>query len=212
MKRAIALIVLALSACEQPAAPGRGNIYSYADTLGGAPQIFHWPETTLPVRYYAAAEGALPEISQRGLEMWQDQFLYGEFRATLWSDSNTADVILRFSGGPPPPADPDTSMIVAACQGVTTPLIDPNTSTLERPMRVTLSWFTGNAPEAIAACLERVVAHELGHTLGLFNAAHAGTNATDLMAGPPRVYAPSDRDRSTVEVLYHTPPTIRPPR
>ena len=204
--------VLVVGACEEPAAPGRGNVYSYADTLDSSPLVFHWPETSLPVRYYAPAEGGLADITGRALEMWQAQFLYGEFRSALWSDSNTADIILNFSAGPPPPAEPDTTSLVNACQGMTAPLVDPATSTLERPMRVTLSWFTGHAPEAIAACLERVVAHELGHTMGLFNAEHAGTNSSDLMASPPRVYQPSDRDRSTVEVLYHTPPTIRPPR
>jgi predicted Zn-dependent protease len=47
--------------------------------------------------------------------------------------------------------------------------------------------------------------HELGHALGLLQ--HS-PDTTDLMHSSPRVRAPSDR--RSVEVLYHTEPTIAP--
>ena len=47
-----------------------------------------------------------------------------------------------------------------------------------------------------------------GHTLGL-GSHSADTN--DLMNPLPRRLALSDRDRYTIQVLYHTTPTIGPP-
>jgi predicted Zn-dependent protease len=81
---------------------------------------------------------------------------------------------------------------------------------LERPMRVSLTIRAGYTPGKVAACLERVTLHELGHTLGLFNPSHAGADLTDLMHPFPQVYQPGPRDRTTVEVLYHTVPTVSP--
>lgn len=213
MRRGLAAgtIVAGLAAaCEQPATPSRGSIYSYADTFNGSRQVFHWPAAWLPVRYYARPEGDLPQLTRRGLERWEAQFLYGEFRGVAVSDSTDADVVVRFEAGPPPPATPDTTSTARACEGVTSFTLD-SANALERPLRVTVRWFTGFTPGTIAACLDRVVTHELGHTLGLFNPSHAGTDSTDIMYAFPRLYSPAVRDRATVEVLYHTPPTITPP-
>ena len=54
-----------------------------------------------------------------------------------------------------------------------------------------------------------VTIHEVGHALGLFQ--HSTDSLSDIMASPPRVSLPSDGDRRTVEVLYHTPATLSPP-
>ena len=62
-------------------------------------------------------------------------------------------------------------------------------------------------PEQVAACVVRVTVHELGHAIGILR--HS-SNPADLMYPSPAVAAPSDGDRRTVEVLYHTAPTIRP--
>jgi predicted Zn-dependent protease len=198
------------AACNGPAAPARPSIYSYADTVAGTPLVFHWPADRLPVRYYARPEGSLPERTRVAIAQWEAQFLYGEFSGVLVSDSNDADVVIAFESGPPPPGEADTTSTVTACQGVTSPVLDAS-NRLERPLRVTLQWFSGHTPEIIAACLNRLVSHEVGHTLGLFNEAHAGADVTELMNEFPRVYGPAARDRATVEVLYHTTPTISPP-
>ncbi len=81
---------------------------------------------------------------------------------------------------------------------------------LSDKLRVTLRWFSHPDPSAIANCVARVIAHEIGHTLGIFAADHAGTNPTDLMFSPPSVRRPSQRDRVTVELLYHQQPDIAP--
>jgi len=74
-------------------------------------------------------------------------------------------------------------------------------------MRVT--WDARYPDADVVNCLERVTIHELGHTLGLF--AHS-TSELDLMHPNPRVRVPSPADRATAEILYHTAPTIGPPR
>jgi predicted Zn-dependent protease len=196
------------AACDGAVAPARVSLYSYADTFAGQPVVFRWPASYLPIRYYAYPDDPLPRLVRRGLAQWEHQFLYGEFRAVLVADSTQADVIVAFEGLAPPPAEPDTAIPVPACEGVTTPILAG--TTLERPLRVTLRWFSGYAPGQVAACLERVTPHELGHTLGLFNQSHAGADVTDLMHPFPQVYQPGPRDRTTVEVLYHSLPTVTP--
>ena len=54
----------------------------------------------------------------------------------------------------------------------------------------------------------RVVVHELGHTIGLLQESPA---PEDVMYPTVQVAVPSGRDRQTVQVLYHTAPTIGPP-
>jgi predicted Zn-dependent protease len=208
MRHWLAVGLVAAAACEGVVAPRRVNVYSYADTVAGQRVVFHWPGSYLPVRYYAYPDAPLPQLVRGGLARWEAQFLYGEFRAVLVADSAQADVIVAFEGAAPPPAEPDTVGAVAACEGVTAPIVAG--TTLERPVRVSLRVLSGFTPGQVAACIERVTLHELGHTLGLFNANHAGADSTDLMNAFPRVYQPGPRDRATVEVLYHTQPTITP--
>ena len=208
MKHWLAAGLVATVACEGAVAPRRLSIYSYADTIGGQRLVFHWPGAYLPIRYYAYPDAPLPQLVGGGLARWEAQFLYGEFRAVLVTDSTQADVIVAFQGAAPPPAEPDTVGAVVACQGRTDPIVAG--ATLERPIRVSLSVFSGFTPGQVAACIDRVTLHELGHTLGLFNQSHAGADATDLMNAFPRVYQPGARDRATVEVLYHTAPTVSP--
>ena len=208
MRHWLAAGLVAAAACESAVAPRRLNLFSYADTVAGQRVVFHWPGSYLPIRYYAYPDAPLPELVRGGLARWEAQFLYGEFRAVLVTDSAQADVIVAFQGAAPPPAEPDTVEAVAACEGLTAPIVAG--TTLERPLRVSLRPLSGFTPGQVAACIERVTLHELGHTLGLFNQAHAGADVTDLMYAFPRVYEPGARDRATVEVLYHTVPTVSP--
>jgi predicted Zn-dependent protease len=56
--------------------------------------------------------------------------------------------------------------------------------------------------------MRRVAIHEMGHSLGLLR--HSGFDE-DIMFGSPLVDYPSRFDRRSVEVLYHSQPTVQPP-
>ena len=66
------------------------NIAGGVDTLS-----FHWPRSSLPVKVWAEDALNLPSHTRRGLDQWEEAFLYGEFAAVVVSDSSTADVIVR---------------------------------------------------------------------------------------------------------------------
>jgi len=159
------------------------------------------------------------------LQVWERQFLYGEFTATLVTDSASADVIVIWEDSIPPDVPPDTAGALGACDGLTQYVVDSTAAmspsdtagtnaggqpplTMTGPIRVQLRVRPGFSEAQVAACMQRVAAHELGHTLGILT--HSPAN-TDLMWGIPTTSTPTNRDRNTAQVLYHTAPTIAPP-
>jgi predicted Zn-dependent protease len=204
MTRAIlAAALVALTACAEPTIPQRTAAYRF-DWFG---QVFRWPVERVPVRYFADPRGAMPRLVRDAVAHWKQQFLYGELAGVLVSDSMAADVVVRWRDTVPPDVPPDAGTPVEACSGVTTFTIDSANEIVD-PLSVTLWPFPGFTEAQVAACLKRVATHELGHSIGLLQ--HSG-DSTDVMWAPPLVGAPSERDRETAEVLYHTAPTIRPP-
>jgi hypothetical protein len=194
------------AACADPAAPARQAAYPFDDGFGA---VFRWPASRLPVRVFADTRGPMSSLVAQGLAAWEAQFLYGEFRAALEPDSSRADVVVTWTGTVPPDVPPDPGPPVPACGGLTTLIVDATGAALERPIRVTVTDLGGQpTPGQLVACFARTVTHELGHALGLLQ--HSSDPA-DLMAAQPLTAAPTARDRRTVEVLYHTVPTIGPP-
>jgi len=201
MKRVL-LLVLALG-CGDILTPSRTP--RYLSDLAG--EVFHWPSDRLPVRYFADTRGTMPVLVRASLQAWEDQFLYGEFTGTMVADSNAADVIIIWQDSIPPDVPPDTAGALGACDGVTSYVID-STGAMTEPIRVQLRVRLGFTEPQVAACMERVAAHELGHTLGILTHSPA---TTDLMYGTPATKTPTNRDRNTAQVLYHTTSTIEPP-
>ncbi|HEX4574068.1 MAG TPA: hypothetical protein VH158_02985, partial [Gemmatimonadales bacterium] len=113
------------------------------------------------------------------------------------------------SGSVPPDVPPDTAPPVPACQGLTkVPAVDSTTNRFGGPFHVYLSVLGGYTPAQVQACMRRTAIHEVGHVLGLFLESPA---PLDIMYVTPAVAAPSEQDRRTVEVLYHTRATVLPP-
>ncbi len=112
-----------------------------------------------------------------------------------------------------PDVPPDPGAPVYACSGATSvPSTDAGNRFTE-PFHIRLAILPGFTPAQVGACLRRTVIHEAGHALGLFQ--HSPDPA-DIMWGPSGATPitadrPSDQDRRTAEVLYHTTPTLLPP-
>ena len=177
---------------EAPAVPGPG-----VDTLS-----FHWSHAELPVRVWVEDAFGLPEHMARAIEVWESAFLYGEFDATVVSDSTTADVIVR--GGTPEEKLQRLrlhSALRPECAGVTDLDIDVATHELRLPIRVFVDPRSLPDDPGIEPCLALTSIHELGHAIGIF--AHS-EDPEDIMYTDPEVDLPSNRDITTAEAAYHT--------
>lgn len=203
---ALLTVITLILGCGDIVTPSRAPRYP-ADHPALPGEIFRWPSARLPVRYFADPRGAMRALVSQGVGVWEQQFLYGEFHGQLVADSGDADVIVLWQDSVPPDVPSDTAGAAGACSGVTTILID-STNTISEALRVRVSISPGFTTAQVAACLPRVTAHELGHSIGLLR--HS-SGPDDLMSGIPRVDFPTARDRRTAEVLYHTAPTIAPP-
>lgn len=208
---------LALAACSDPAIPSRSGIYSFADTVIFGPDttlyLYHWPATRLPVRFWTDPRSNMRFLIERAVRGWENQFLYREFSGALVTDSGDADVIVTWTDSVPPDVPPDTvGGPVNACGGVTIYDFD---STLTGPVHVQLTVFTGGpvyTAGQVQSCMRRIAMHEIGHALGLgFPSNRHSAFDEDVMYGAPLVDYPSRFDRRTVEVLYHSTPTVGPP-
>jgi Matrixin len=198
-----ALLALATAiACSDVVAPSRNSRYDWrllvdydsaglrVDTLS-----FHWPRNHLPVKIWVEDQYGMPGFIEQGIRLWRAAFLYGEWDGVEVSDSSTADVIVR-TIIPPPQSIPGR---VPACVGATDVDTVSNRFQLRVPIRLYVYPSIPNDPN-LDACLRTVAAHELGHSLGLFQ--HS-SDSLDLMYGVPTATFLSDRDLGTVLNAYH---------
>lgn len=200
-------ILLAVSAavaaggCGDISPPNRtADFYDWQLMTSEGALTFNWPKSSLPVRIWVEDSLGLPGHTAAGIETWKAQLLYGEWDAVVVGDSSTADVVLGFSIIP---AIRSVKLLSQGrmCSGVTSfPPLVGSTITLPFRVRITNRSADPTSPQA-QSCFAITVAHELGHTMGLFQ---ESDDPNDLMYGIDPTTGPSTRDRNSVQQLYHS--------
>ena len=195
-------MVMVGAACGEISPPNRAtDFYDWRLNDAGQLLTFNWPRSSLPVKIWVEDTLGLPEYTAQGIAAWKDQLLYNEWDAVLVSDSSTADVVIGFSIIPAIRSVKLYSL-APGCSGLTSfpPLVD---STITLPFRVRIiNQSTDPTSPQAQSCFSITVAHELGHTLGLFQ---ESANPNDLMYGADPTTGPSTRDRNSIQQLYHAP-------
>src|SRR5204862_4601554 len=115
-RTAVATLVVLVACSDINPPPNHTPAYGY--DLSG--DVFHWPVSRLPVRFFGDTRGPMRTYVQRAIGLWEDQFLYGEFRGTLVADSSDADVIVTSADSVPADVPPDNGTPFDACSGFTT--------------------------------------------------------------------------------------------
>lgn len=217
----LAAVSLALAACESPTIPPRPAAYDFTlPVTDGPAMVFHWPAGS-EVRVYVSAtqdeRGALLRSAvDAGMAAWNKAVLFDEYRLTRALRPAESEVVVVWADDPEPP------VLINECppdpaRAVTTFCSEPGDLRKIRPFRLTEA---PTAPSAVRFLitlgarehedpdrLRRLVAHELGHALGIMR--HS-PEAEDLMHSLAAVNGPSVRDRHTIQILYHTTPDLRP--
>ena len=212
---AVLATLAALFACESATMPGHdaSEIYSFA-IQGDPPLVYRWP---LGAEVRVLVLGGLGERAAvlsgaftAGANAWNGVALWGEYRLVRADGLEDADVVVTWSDFDPPidfagcPRQGANAVTTFCMEGdglQVFPALDGGVS------RVTMVVTISASPGA-ASRVRELVAHELGHVLGI--GAHSPF-AADLMWGSTLSRAtPAPRDAATMRVLYHTRPDLVP--
>jgi predicted Zn-dependent protease len=187
-----------LLSCGEIGAPLRSEFYEWRLVDAGTSASFHWSRDDLPVRFWAQDIYDLDVHTQGAIDTWKAAFLYREFDGIMVADSADADVIVR-AGFPDGGGILQTR--ITECEALTELDLDIEARTLTLPIHVFIApRFNPELPET-KACFGVAMIHEVGHAIGIFR--HSPDQG-DIMYFSPVVTAPSERDRQTAEVLYHS--------
>jgi len=215
----IFLLGLWVVACDSPTVPERflRDVYDFR-ALTPAPAVLRWPVgTTIRVFVVADADATrtqwLHAAVTHGATVWNDAAIYGEVKLEAVTSVQEADAVVAYnfstspvdaSGCVPSGGLAFTTFCLAPGgeRLAVFPLRDGSASNVKFLVTVR---STAVIDEFSA---RRLVAHELGHVLGI---AQHSPKPTDLMyAGTLNREDPSPADRATLQVLYHTRADITP--
>lgn len=214
---ALVLSCLAASgACDSPTIPERADAYGFE--LPGPGLVFHWGSGA-QVRVFVAEEpaeraAALEDAFGAAVAAWATAAPLAEFALRRASSVAEADVVLAWADGPFP-VQTGACLPSGGGGGATTFCLTPSSDAFVRyPLAGGAASdviFLVTISASIASdgtLLRRLVAHEMGHALGLFQ--HS-PNPGDLMFGGELVPdLPTEADRATIFALYHTPRDLQP--
>ena len=151
----------------------------------------------------------MDETFAAAAQAWTVAAPLGEVVVERASSIAAADVVVAWSDVPFPVATQDCVPSIGAA-GVTTFCLTPDNSEFVR-----FPAPDGGATDVIflitispaiaedAVLRRRLVTHEIGHALGLFQ--HSQSPGDLMFGGQISVDAPSEADRATFYALYHTP-------
>lgn len=196
--------------CSDLGAPADRCAYEFRHPDGF---VFRWPDERQPVRIWVDPRGNLPRVAREGVSLWTSSLLYRELSVVFVTDSSRADIVVialpdrvGVPNGPACAGVSEGNFLLAGDTVIAGDTIGP--LTLLGPITTYFWGYIGESGDAVRDCLEMLIPHEIGHGLGILS--HS-SDTDDLMAPSPRVAQLSARDRTTFEVLYHTPPSIKPP-
>ena len=218
MLRKLLLMCLLATACDSPTVPLRiyGDVYDFR--LHDSRQVLRWPVgTTVHVFTVTDADAThsqyLTDAVAFGASAWNSAAIYGEVQLEVVNSVQDADVVVQYTqavspvdaSGCVPSGGLGTTTFCAAADGEhlsAFPLRDGSESHVK--FLVTIRSIAVTSAEDA----RRLVAHELGHTLGI---SQHSPRPTDLMFGGALVRdTPNEGDRVTLQVLYHTDADITP--
>ncbi|MGH7464628.1 MAG: matrixin family metalloprotease [Longimicrobiales bacterium] len=221
MKKLLLAALLPIGACEGPTVPPNtpADIYDFR-LATTPPSVLRWPSGTRVRVHVAGAAGErhdlLSSAFTSGAAEWNRHALYGEYELVRSAGVADADVVLRWSDEPSPvdmsTCPPDLAIAVTtfcldaedAARLHRFPPVGPDSAAGNVRFVTTILGTQAGHPMTV----ERLVVHELGHTLGV---ARHSLDVQDLMtAGIPTRSTLSARDIATVQILYHTRPQITP--
>ncbi len=208
----LGLAVLSVG-CEIPSVDAVAPPYDPTSLTGG--MLYHWPLGTSLAIYVVPATGpgaaALDEAVRTAAEGWSRALGYRELRLRIVQVRDAADIVIHDATAPIP-------VDTAGCgrpgwtEAAGRTLFCPAGDTAR-----TLGFITGPAGQVKVAVtidvaatantseLQSVVAHELGHAIGI--GGHSD-DADDVMFAVPRAVAPSLRDERTLRYVLHRPPDL----
>lgn len=219
MKKLFLLLCVALAACDSPTVPERSlfDVYDYR-LLTPNPVVLRWPIATT-VRVFAAQDTDatrtqwLRAAVAHSASVWNTAAVYREVQLEQVSRVDDADVVVQFTTTNSPVSTSNCApggglAYTTFCLDDTGehlavfPLIGGGSGHVK--FLVTVRTVIG----LDQASVQRLVAHEIGHTLGI---AQHSLKPTDLMyTGVLQRDVPSPGDRATLQVLYHTRADITP--
>ncbi len=206
-----AALVAALGACDTPTVPAESAGYDPTALTGF---VYHWGpgrEIAIYVDPTAAPAGTdLAAAVRDAARVWEAVTRLGEVRLRITATPTDADVIFHHAAAPRLGEAEGCSPFDVGAGGYTFFCIDGETPLVLALRggpagRVKMDVAVNRAAADDDAHFRAIVAHELGHVLGI--GAHSG-EADDLMFGSPRRLTPSDRDARTLRSVFSRRATV----